>query len=603
MLYRQLVLLWETASWVDIERLMALGKLPILKDFCSKGSAGRLASVAPLSQVSGAISLANGTAPCDHQVFSNLKLNDKANCALESCASDWQPIWETLAHSGDRGIAINWPITHPAHSQQTQIISDRYCLQGRHHYRYCTPRESISETINDSLRSTLNASRILPEELGTDVLSEFLEIDRSLLAQQKDLHQVRQIIARIYSVHAASLVMLENESWDNCFIAYPALQEILYLIEKSSLQPKHRDKIYTILDQLLGVILSLTDSNTMVHIISSHSYISNQPKLAHGTGVWAIRGGNIINNRVIQGAHVLDFAPTLIRLRGQSSDRFTHQPRTDLFSSLPVSNKEQALKTEQEPRLTPKQALWSHLLEDGRIPRLLLPQKKFDRTLIKQIHSDALESEFESLLEQQRYADASIVGNEMNHLFPNKPKTQINYAYCLLAEKKYSELEEHIAANNVDASELLKIEFSIISARIHLAKGDLQPAKRTISELSTTPLTTPTQQLKIAGIYRDLGETTPAISIYKTHIKRYPGHIQPHILLAVVLLKDKQYLLAEQTALTALKIDSTNERAQYTVAMARLRQGKKAVAIKGLENYCQITGGTRLINRVLKFAQ
>ena len=608
---KQLLLLWETANWVDLERILKTGKLPNFQAFCNKGSAGRLTIVHPLSKIANAVSLASGLPPCDHKIFSSLQASN--DTLRESNSSDWTPLWNTLSEHGLRCISINWPLTHPATQNHSSIISDRFFWSGRHHYRHCTPADSVSPAVNSDTLKRINASRIQPQELGSDVLEEFLEQDLSDPEIAPNVPKIQTLLSRIYSIHATSLEMLLSDTWDQSFIRFTGLAEALLLIENSVLKAKHRDKVYHIFDQLLGVTLSQLEnrfnSNINFHIVSSLSFTSDQPTIAQGIGIWALNSQSLTNNqRIIHGAHVLDIAPTLLRLAGVTTEELPHSPRTDLFKNLPPLLKKQPLQP-RSPNPSPQSALkftppWSHLLEDGRVCRLLSPQQKFDLTLIKQTQREMLHGCFSSLMQQQRYTEASDYGKNMMEQFPNSPSVQINYAYCLLAEKKIQPLKNHLSKIDLESSsESFKIEINLLSSRYFLAIKEPENAGNLLLEISNNSHLSSQQKLKLAGIYRDIKDFEAASSIYQSLIQENPKWILPYILLSQLMLKKRDYSGAERAANSALEIDSTNEQAQYNLATARLRQGKKALAQAGINKFIQLTGGTRKINRLLKFSQ
>ncbi|MGJ8657069.1 MAG: alkaline phosphatase family protein [Akkermansiaceae bacterium] len=608
--HKQLVLLWETASWVDIERLIKLGKLPNFQAFCSNGTAGRLTSVEPISAITGATSIAIGSPPCDHHIFSNLKANN--GLVSEVLSSDWKPIWQTLTNYGDQCLTINWPLTHPATSNAA-VISDRFSWNGHLRYLHCTPLDSLSSSVNEEFHQALNRSRIQHTEINDQLLCEFLGINLTELQQDKEsqskYQQIRLLIAQIYSIHAASLYMLEHQQWDVSFISYPGLLEASTLINHSALEAKHRDKIYTILDQLLGILLSKLPEEVTAHILSSYSVQSALTHAPQGTGIWAIQGSNLIEGRVIHGAHVLDITPTIMSLRGHAVQDFPHQPRTDLFSTIPsittspdTTNSHTAQPSHSHSHSLP----WDHLLDNGRSCNILSHQKRFDPALVKQIQHNAQHGFFDSLLQQQRFSEACVAGEKMNTDYPNSPKSIINYGYCLLAEKNYPLLAQHlkkVQCLTVEFSDTVQIELKILTARLNLRTNNQNLVIPTLQTKHINHHATPYQHLKIAGVFRDLGEFKMAKIIYNKLISQNPQWIQPRLMLAVLLLKNREYPLAEKAAQEALKIDSTKERAQYTLAMARLRQGKKTLANEGIHSFINKTGGTRLIQRILKFTQ
>jgi len=600
---KQLILLWESAHWADLDRLMKAGNLPHFKQLCEQGAAGKLTSVEPVSAATGAISLATGLPACDHGVFGMLKANEHS--VEEVISTDWQPLWNLLNQDGSRCVIVNWPMTHPAPNNNNLTISDRYSWTGRHQYRFCTPSDSVSSNIPDELTTELNRSRIQPSELGNDVLADFLDIPEAELEASAEKEKLRLLIAQIYTIHAATLTALTNTDWDLGFVTHSALLDIIPLIKSNGLEPKHRDKVYTILDQLLGVLQQQLPEDLTIHILSSHGHTSGDIKTAHPTGVWAMQGANVVSNRLILGAHVLDIAPTVLRIRGEVLPDLPHQARTDLLTDLPpLAPRETQLPPASIPSQTVAKKPWAHLQDDGRVCRILSPQRRFDPNLLKRVKLRTIEGRLNSLSQQLRFTEACAASKQLYQNDPSNPRTAINYGYCLLAESKHEQLSTLLdETRTLDPSVSYQTEHQILNIRSRLQTADKAELSSELRHLGSKSDTPPAALLKIAGVYRDLGQLESAIEIYHSLVQSDTDWIAPRMMLAVALLKQRSYAEAEQAAEEVLARDITRERAQYTVAMARLRQGKKEEARNGLLQFMHMTGGTRLIRRVFNACQ
>lgn len=598
---RQIVILWEGAACSDLNELLDQGRLPNIAQLVAKGVLGTTQSVLPLLTESGAVSLASGEAPYAHGVFHRFKCSSPYLPVEEVKREDWHSVWDRLAAKGDRCIEIAWPLGHPASGELVAAVSDRFAWPSlRPQFRFCLARESVA--VRKEWEDVLRHARVIHTELGHQLLCEFLKVPRDELPEGERLELLRGALAKIYSIHAAALFLLENAEWDVSSISYPGLDEFFELSERDGSRFKEKENFYELLDTLLGVLLAQVPKDVVVHLVSSYSYRENANGRAYknGEGLWLMSGQGVRYDELIAGGHVLDVAPTVWALRGEPPlDLMAKKPRLDLLSESLEQRPREGELPAKEPSVC--SLPWEYLLEDGRSRHLIRPELRGLPGLVESIWKAEQVGEFYSLQQMEKVEAACHHAERIFELFPNDFEVALIYLQSLVEQDRQAQLTECLEAfkgqyvTDEQKKELLFFECAMVQQ-----KGDKVELFKLVKELQETALTD-LQQVRIAAFYRGAQRFEEALKIYDKLSEERPGWTVPWLLIARIYHYQKRYEEVEVLARHVIALQPHFKKGHFWLASSLYRQGKKEDARVAFEKWEQCAGRVRSFQRYRRF--
>ncbi len=164
------------------------------------------------------------------------------------------------------------------------------------------------------------------------------ELDQSDPPTQRRLTFLAQRLAEVITVHATATELLENQPWDFGAVYYECIDQVGH-----GFMPFHPPRlpevpkrdfefykdvmsgIYRFHDSMLERLLQLAGPETYVMIVSDHGFQSgiNRPRTAvepaqwhRPQGMFLLSGPGIVPDQMIEGATLLDIAPTVLTLLG-----------------------------------------------------------------------------------------------------------------------------------------------------------------------------------------------------------------------------------------------------------------------------------------------
>jgi tetratricopeptide (TPR) repeat protein len=338
---RVLLVGWSGAESRILQPLIDRGELPALEKLITSGVMGDLSTLSPMVGPSLWTSIATGTRPFDHGIHGSIEpCPETGDVRPTSLAySGFAPVWELLSQAGLRSHVIGWPVSHPAENQGGTCVSDAF--------PQFEQRGEIDALVQGSavfparLAPVLRELRVAPAEIDSDVLRLFVprlaEIDRS---RDGRVNQLAAHIAEAASIQAASTWLLAHEPWDFAAVHFPTLQRIgddfigfqspKYAEVPQRLADLYGEVLpsaYRLLDLMLQRLLALAGSETVVLLVSEHGYIHGTARAEAGRdrnaewrpmGMLVMSGPGIRGDGLVFGGHLLQIAPTVLAVLGQS---------------------------------------------------------------------------------------------------------------------------------------------------------------------------------------------------------------------------------------------------------------------------------------------
>jgi predicted AlkP superfamily phosphohydrolase/phosphomutase/tetratricopeptide (TPR) repeat protein len=337
---------WDAADWKVIHPLMDAGRMPNVQKLVENGAMGQNATLHPPLSPMLWTSIATGKRPFKHGIhgFSEPTPDGTAVQPVTNLSRKSKALWNILNQHGLRSIVIGWWPSHPAEPINGVSVSD-------HYHRASGPLDKGWPLLNNAvypaeLAETLADLRMHPDLLVPEMVEPFIPLAKEI-DQDKDkrLAGCMRTLCECVSIHSAATWLLDNQPWDFFAVYYDAIDHFCHGFMKyhppRQKWIKERDfelysnvvtKAYEFHDQMLGTLLHKarkSGEDINVILMSDHGFhpdhlrpaaipdIPAGPAIEHRDfGILTISGPGIKKDEILQGACVLDVAPTILTLYG-----------------------------------------------------------------------------------------------------------------------------------------------------------------------------------------------------------------------------------------------------------------------------------------------
>ncbi len=344
-----LILGVDGVDMLILERLMERGEVPTFERLISEGSSGLLRSLEPILSPLIWTSMATGKTPDKHGILDFL-VKDPSTGKLVPVTSKMRRVralWN-IAGAQDREVAfVGWLATWPAEKVNGTIVSDRVSYHSAYisdesHTRLCNPAsiiatvDSIAEEVGSVDHATMTRFVDITEEELQEAKAASFDISnpinnlRLIYITSEIYRHLGLKILRDDRPDLMAVYFEETDSVGHLFVPYepplmPGVSE-----EDMRKYGGAMDAAYRHIDGLLGEFLEAAGDDYCVIIVSDHGFKTgaSRPQSAPGPrepgaarwhrlqGVIMMWGPHIKPGVAIQGASVLDLAPTVLALLG-----------------------------------------------------------------------------------------------------------------------------------------------------------------------------------------------------------------------------------------------------------------------------------------------
>jgi tetratricopeptide (TPR) repeat protein len=322
--------------------------------------------------------------------------------------------------------------------------------------------------------------RIHPDEIPSDLIQQFiphaLGLNTSKPAVAHLLRALAKRLAECLSVHAAATELMEHHPWDFCTVYYEAIDQIghdfmVYHPPKMRHLPDDvffafqnvMNAVYELHDKLLGRLLELAGADAHVLIVSDHGFLSGDRRPSEvveaarwhrNFGIIAARGEGLKRDALVQGATLLDVAPTILTLFGVPIARdmegkvlvnaFERMPQIERVDSWESVHDPNAPSVEVSPADDPEVAAEAmrQLVELG---YLAAPGEDVLRDLAR-ARAEQRFNLAASLMEGRRAADALPITAGLMREFPDEIRHAILHGQAAVPAGDAAALEQAIEA-------------------------------------------------------------------------------------------------------------------------------------------------------------
>ncbi len=283
---RALVVGWDGATWDLLDRLVAEGAMPNLKELCGRSAHSRMDSVVPPVTGPAWVSVATGVNPGRHGCFDFNRVDPETGTLRPIQTYDIQvkTFYEVLQERGRTAILVNLPVSYPPLTGQVTLTS----------LMTVGDNAVFPEPLKDELPD-LKAYRVFP--------------NIKLRSEGKLTEYVRDIRA-VEAARMACVRALLPRPWDCFFVVFSGPDWVSHeafpaLMSNGALRDEALE-VFRDLDGYLGELVAALGSEDHLLLVSDH-------------GFCAVEGVLYLNELLARwGAAQLDYAPGKVAASAQA---------------------------------------------------------------------------------------------------------------------------------------------------------------------------------------------------------------------------------------------------------------------------------------------
>ncbi len=607
---RVLLVGWSAADWRLLDPLLDSGSLPNLARLLERGARGSLRTLQPQFDPLLWTSIATGRTADLHGVLNTLLPGPDAGIRpLSRLDRKCLALWNIADNRQRQSVVINWPVTYPAESLQGVCISELFFrLSGSEHG---LEPPAPAATHPPELAENIADLRISPDELTLDEMGFFVA-DAEAAEAEKDpmLTTLAVALAETISTQAVAMELTRGDDWDLSAIRYDILETLgarfmaCYPPQLSYVPDAVYERyqgtlpaVYRYLDLMLGVLVEQAGPETLIMLVSERGMHSDQlrpqdPVTAFqqvGNAPWfreqgivAMAGPAVAAGAAIQGAGLLDIAPTILRYMDiPVADDMPGRVLREAFTELPheqrVATHDQSDRRERgqdSARLdeAQRQAALNRWQETG-----LLDGRPIDAA---DSFSDARRQRDFNLamvaVEARRPHQARKLLEFLHQEHPGDDRIALHLARARRNTRDFDGAQE-LLEQVVDHPDQRPYE-QMQLAQMQLLAGDHDKALLSLFRAEQSEGDRPGVHSQIGQVYLAMKRWDEAERAFSKALERDDEHAESCRGMAATRLGQKRYKEAMEIALRAIELDRNRPQAHYFLGAALLADGQIDIA-------------------------
>lgn len=582
-------------DWIFLRPLLDSGRLPSLAGLLARGVHAPLRTLQPQFEPLLWTSIASGRRADGHRVLGSRELaRDGDALPLSALTRRSHCLWHHLAGHAANSVVVNWPVTFPAEPLRGVMVSDLlFRLAGTPEGLEPVPESAVSPA---ALAADLADLRLSPARLKGEELEFFA---KDLVNDDPMLPRLAVCLAEQISVHAVAMELLGREDWRLGMVRYdlfaalgprfmachpPQLGWVPDDIFARYRNTMTHAAIY--LDHQLGHLLKHLGEDDLVMLVSERGLLSDQQRPArldvagrhHGApwyrehGIFIMAGPGIVPGGQVQGAGLLDVAPTVMHalgldlpqgLEGRVLLEAFSEPEQPSLSAMPPPNLErcgghlpnrQLSQTEQELL----SARWTESGIDPHRGDQSVDAGRIDQSIqfnLAAVHIDA-----------GRPEKALPILESLHRHQPGDDRIMIHLSRCLQAcgemDRAGELLERVVAHPDIRPHELMEL------AQLHLAGGEVDQALACLFRAEQSEGDRPGVHCRIGQVYLQMERIVEAERAFTKALERGPDHAESHLGMARTRLGQGQVQEAVEYGLKAIELNRNLVAAHYWLGVA-----------------------------------
>jgi tetratricopeptide (TPR) repeat protein len=631
---RVLLIGWDAADWQVIHPLVDAGLMPTLEGMINTGTIGNLASLSPMLSPILWTTIATGKRCYAHGVtgFAEPLPDQSGIRPVGSRSRRCKTLWNILSQSGSPSVVCGWQASHPAEPIRGAMVSNLFCVPPAN----STPNEwpiPAASVEPRELGEKLADLRVHPSEIEAPPLQQLIpragELDQTDPLVRHRLGFLACRLAEVISLHAVATELLENQPWNFAAIYYECIDQVGH--EFMSFHPPRLPEIsehdfelyrevmtgiYRFHDLMLGRLLELAGPETHVLIVSDHGFESGnrrprgpiEPAKWHRPqGIFVLKGPGIRSDARIEGATLLDIAPTVLTLLGLPVGEdmegkvilsaFDESPQIERIPSWEnVEGEDGRLPKETEDTNSPAaQTALRQLVELGYIAA---PSKDALRS-IELVQAEADFNVAASLCEAGRAREGKEILAKLIARHPDEPQTRYWFAFAQACLDSQTPEEAKPALEALERVQPDAPQTIVLRGVLAWMSGDMEACAKAFRAAEQIAPNDPTAQTYLGRLYLRRRQWKEAERAFRRALDIDPDLAEAHYGLSVALPRQNFVEQGIDHALLAVGLKHDFPEAHFQLGAILSRMGWFERAAQAFELSLRMRPGFLLAHRYL----
>jgi predicted AlkP superfamily phosphohydrolase/phosphomutase len=285
-------------DWEIVEKGVAEGRLPRLRELIARGARGRLRSIRPPKSPVVWTSIATGQLPEVHGIRDFVIRRERRKIPVTANLRRSPALWNIANEAKFKVAILNWYVTWPVEPVPGILVSDRVDFTGLDRRVYPEPFTAVIDSVRDRIdeHPWRDSSRFTRVDAPSSQSSgeRWGQVRRSLRILDE---VVRHDLVTLESARAAlalgqpdltALYFRGNDNTQHLFWKYRLAESTdarvaSFLYDKLSPADVSElgaviDRYYDFMDELVGETIDLLEPDTAVFILSDHGFLTNNER-------------------------------------------------------------------------------------------------------------------------------------------------------------------------------------------------------------------------------------------------------------------------------------------------------------------------------------
>lgn len=631
---RVLLIGWDAADWQMIHPLLDSGFMPNLQRLIEGGVIGNLSTLSPMLSPILWTSIATGKRAYDHGVHGFVEpLPDRSGVRpVGTRTRRVKALWNIASQSDRASIVCAWQASHPAELIQGAMVSNLFFLPSPNALPDSWPMPDGCVEPR-GLANELVDLRVHPLEIEGSSIQQLIpraaELDQSDPIVSRRLAFLAQRLAQVISVHAVGTELLEKQEWNFGAVYYECIDQVGH--EFMRFHPPrlpdvpecdfelYRDVIagiYRFHDLMLGRLVELVGPNAHVIIVSDHGFECGarrprgrvEPAKWHRPqGIFVLHGPGIRADDRIEGATLLDIAPTVLALLGLPvGDDMEGKPLVNAWVSPPqiqrvpswedISGRDGRLTSQsQEKNSAATQAALNQLIELGYIA----PSRDDPLSLVAQAEAETDFNVAVSLCEAGRVREGKEILAKLIARRPDEPQPRYWMAFAQACLSTQTPQDAAPALDALERTQPDAPQTMVLRGLLSWVRGDMEACAHAFHEAERIAPNDPITQTYLGRLYLRQRRWPEAERAFKRALEVDPDLPDAHYGLSVALPRQNFVEQGIDHALLAVGLRHEFPEAHFQLGALLSRMGWFERAVQAFEMSLRMRPGFVLAHRYL----
>lgn len=616
---RLLIVGWDAADWLIVDRLFAAGKMPVLRRLVDGGCRADLGTLEPKLSPLLWSSIATGKTADKHGILNFVEPKPEGGGLRVSMSTSrkTKALWNILSQSGRETRVVGWYASHPAEPIRGSVVTN--LLQEGEPALESAPWALVPGTVHPAaLAEVVAAARQRARAFPREALRELLPRVDEIGAGDARVQSLVKLMSYAASIERAAVASLRaGGAWDAAMVFFDAIDTVghhfMQFVAPKMAHVSEReqrlfggvmDRVYEWHDAALGRLLEVAGDGVTVMLLSDHGFHSDhlRPNLSElpperrmeleaswhrPQGVLVMSGPGVVRGAEIASPTILDAAPTALALLGlPAGEDFDGRVLAEAIEGVAPSRIPSWDLVEGDAGLHPADLRMDPFEAADALQQLVdlgymaaLPED--EQAQVDLVRRESMFNLGVALMSRRRPHEAI---QQFDRLVAAKPDEQ-RYALCLanamLGAGRFRDAV--VVADGYLSREPGSVEMQLARATALSLAGDEQGARVQLDAVARAIRKRPEMSLSLAGVYSACGRHAEARVQFEAACKRNPRDPIAHLGLARSQLALGGFEEAAGHALDALEISQALPEAHLLLGAALAWYGDLGNARKSLE--------------------